>query len=573
MIAGREWRHRRPPAQWLPRRVTARGTIVQVGGSLAAPYGNLELRPDDAGDIVVIGSGGLPEPIRLDSSGLVESAEGSLAVITATLVDLDRYSSGAVSMLLRDDQGEARVYAFAPIQAQPTWLKRGQRLRVTGIVGQRASRTGASDGHRLWPRGQADLVPLDDGPPSSPPPDDDSPDGGDARPPRVAIADAVPGRTVTIVGTVTSRAGIVDTEGRRVTVQDGSGAILVRYPSGVRPAGVGRIIRASGEVGTWYGSIQLEADTAPRPKGRARVKPAVLRQPPGEVDEWRLVSVAVRITDLERDGDTWRAEAELDAGGMLPIAGLAGSGINPEPLQPGRSARITGLVRRAHPAATDQRFAVAPRSPKDLQLGRLVVAGARGDATDTEEAENPGASRSLATATAPGTVVLATTLGSLHRLTDRLVRVGGRLEIVSGRKLTLDDGTARGTIRLADGIEPAELALRVGEVLNATGRVHQQSGGPEVVVETAADVRRASRPVAATIVVPAPTPATTGQVESPTAPLDALVATASLTPTAGPGPLPLLAVGGLSAASLLLLAAATWLAWRWRRSAPSPTRV
>ncbi len=237
-----------------------RGSIVQVGGSLADPYGNLELRPDSDGDISVIGNGGLPEPLVLDSARVAEPAEGLLATLSATLVDIDRYSSGAVSLAVRDDRGDVRVYAFEPIGLDPSALTRGQRLRVTGVVGQRASRTGAPDGYRIWLRGQADLLVLDTGPRVTPPPAGGGADPGETRPPRVAIKDATPGRRVTIVGVVTSKAGVIDSEGRRVTVQDRSGAILVRYPVGVRPAGVGQVIRASGEVGTWYDAIQLEAE-------------------------------------------------------------------------------------------------------------------------------------------------------------------------------------------------------------------------------------------------------------------------------------------------------------------------
>ncbi|MFO7533971.1 MAG: lamin tail domain-containing protein, partial [Candidatus Limnocylindrales bacterium] len=273
-----------------PHDELSRGAILLISGSLADPYGNLEVRPEDPADLSVIGSGGLPEPIRVDSSGIGEAIEGSLAAITATLVDIDRSSSSAISLTVRDERGDARVYAFAPVQLEAASLERGQRLRVTGIVGQRASRSGAPDGHRLWPRALADVVVLDGAPmPTQPPGGDAGDEEEGTAPPRVAISDATPGRTVTIVGVVTSRAGLVDSEGRRITVQDRSGAILVRYPAGLRPAGVGQIIRATGEVGTWYGARQLEALTVPRLKGHANLAPQALRRPPSEPDEWQLV--------------------------------------------------------------------------------------------------------------------------------------------------------------------------------------------------------------------------------------------------------------------------------------------
>ena len=71
--------------------------------------------------------------------------------------------------------------------------------------------------------------------------------------------------------------------------------------------------------------------------------------------------MTVRITRVERDGDAWRAEASLGAAGTLPIVGLARSGIPADALEEGRNATITGIVKRAHPSATDQRFGIAPR--------------------------------------------------------------------------------------------------------------------------------------------------------------------------------------------------------------------
>ncbi|MEA2026624.1 MAG: OB-fold nucleic acid binding domain-containing protein, partial [Chloroflexota bacterium] len=545
----------------------ARGAIVQVRGVLAAPYGNLELRPGSDSDISSIGNGGLPDPVPLDSAGISEANEGTLATITATLVDIDRYSSGAFSLGVRDERGDTRVYVFAPIELDRSTLVRGPRIRVTGIVGQRASRTGAADGHRIWPRGQADIVVLGDGPGATPSPTD-RPGGEppDSKPPRVAIKAANPGRTVTIVGVVTSKAGVIDSEARRVTVQDRSGAILVRYPADTSPAGVGRVIRATGEVGTWYGTVQMETTTKPRLKGRLPVVPTVLRRPPHESDEWQLVSVTVRIEDIERDGDTWRAQASLGAGGDLPIVGLAGSGIAPDTLEPGRAARIVGIVRRAHPSATDQRFAIAPRSRKDIELGNLVTAD---DPEDDEDRDDDEAGIAIAETGGDDTTVLAATLGSLDGLTDRVVRVGGRLEAIEGPRLTLDDGTGRGTVRFADGVGPLDPELRVGEVVNATGRVRQRTGRPEVVVQAIADVRRAAalgeRPPAE-LFAPRPTP--------PPDTALALGTEAASTPApqaAASAFLPLVGISGLAGSSLLLLGSAALLAWRSRSSPLPPT--
>ena len=214
---------------------------------------------------------------------------------------------------------------------------------------------------------------------------------------------------------------------------------------------------------------------------------------PTEADEWKLVRVAVRITDIERSDDTWRAEAELADGSRLPVIGLAGAGIDAELLEPGRAARVSGIVRRAHPSAGDQRFAVAPRSRKDIRLGRLLALEDDEDRQDDDDRDDHDAGAGAAASDPAAPDVLAATFGSLDGLEDRLVRVGGRVEAVGDRSLTLDDGTAAGTVRLDDGIEQFQPGFRIGEVVNAVGRVrrHRQRGS-EVVVDSPADLRRAA---------------------------------------------------------------------------------
>ena len=131
--------------------------IVRVSGELAAPYGNLELRPGDESDVVALGSGGLPEPLALSSARVAEETEGLLVTMTGTIVDVERRDSGALSLVVRDDDGSAQVYLHAELGMSEISFEPGQRIRTRGIVGQRASRSGAMDGHRIWPRGQADI--------------------------------------------------------------------------------------------------------------------------------------------------------------------------------------------------------------------------------------------------------------------------------------------------------------------------------------------------------------------------------------------------------------------------------
>lgn len=543
----------------------ARGDIIWAHGLLSAPYGNLEVRPADADDLRVIGRGGLPQPMTIATDGLRESNEGLLAQMEGIVTDVDRYATGAVSIRLRDNRGEGRVYAFAPIALGRDAVRRGQRLRVVGIVGQRASRSGADDGHRLWLRGAGDLE-IIGGPPTATTPPGNGRDDERPKVPRVLIRDAAPGRTITIVGVVTSKAGLIDADARRVTVQDRSGAILVRYPAEVRPAGVGQKIRVTGEVGTWYDAPQLEADGTPRRTSRAKVAEARLTRPPGEADEWALVSIDVRITDMERTGDTWRAEAVLRSGETLPIVGLAGSGIDGDLLETGREARIRGIVRRAHPAATDQRFGIAPRARTDIRLGALPDAGDDDPSGDDGEHDATAALGHDGPGAGP---VPTVTLGALARYDERIVRVGGRVQAMQDRRLTLEDGTASGLVRLGQAVGPVAGTIDVGDVVNATGRVMRRGDGRhEVLVMAASDLRRAAQLVAtgAGTIAGLPVSSTlTAALPGGSGPQDA---------TAGEPrrelalPLLLAAIVSLAAGLVLLAGAGLWV-WRSGRRPPA----
>ena len=381
------------------------------------------------------------------------------------------------------------------------------------------------------------------------------------QPRRVAIADAIAGQTVVIVGVVTSPAGLVDAEARRVTVQDRSGAILVRYPADSTPARVGSVIRAVGEVGSWFGTRQLEAEQAPARKRGGTVRATTLKRAPTEADEWRLVRVAVRITDVERSDDTWRAEAELADGSTLPVVGLAGARIDADLLDPGRLARVSGIVRRAHPSANDQRFALAPRSRKDIRLGRLLSPDDEDDGQDDGHDDDDAEGWPVGGGPGPAEV-LAATFGALDGLEDRLVRVGGRVEAVSERSLRLDDGTAAGTVRLDDGSDRFQPGFTVGEVVNAVGRVRRHRlRGSEVVLESPADLRRAASLLGAAPVPPNGAEPAVAAPDRPGTEGAAQPLGTSLAWWVVP------AIVGLAVVAVSLLASAGFIAWR----GPRPT--
>ncbi len=137
-----------------------RGTLVDVSGPLAAPYGQLEVRPSASG-LAIVGTAPLPAPIAISALDLGESAEASLVTIDVTLDRApSRSSSGDISTSALDPATGRRLTVMADASSGlvTSDLARGARAHLAGIVGQRATRVGRLDGYRIWVRDRADIV-------------------------------------------------------------------------------------------------------------------------------------------------------------------------------------------------------------------------------------------------------------------------------------------------------------------------------------------------------------------------------------------------------------------------------
>ncbi len=145
-----------------------RGTVLEVTGKLAAPYGQLEIRPA-AADIRATGSGTLPAALPVPSAGLDEESEGRLLTATGRLLSKPKKSSGGDVTITLERDGAAPVKVMADVSSGVTTASFtvGTTYRVVGVAGQRASRSGALDGYRIWIRDGADLVVVS-GPPAAP---------------------------------------------------------------------------------------------------------------------------------------------------------------------------------------------------------------------------------------------------------------------------------------------------------------------------------------------------------------------------------------------------------------------
>ena len=165
---------------------------------------------------------------------------------------------------------------------------------------------------------------------------------------------------------MTATTTLLDATGRRIVVQDATGAVEVLLPVGTARPPVGARVRVGGTMGTAYGAPRLRAADVDRLGGSAAVAPLRLYAAPTAAHVWRLVVVTGRIDDVHKLGDRWRAELVVGSA-RLPIVGQAGAGIPVDRVIEGRTATVVGIVRAAYPSASDKRAvdpaAVAGRSP------------------------------------------------------------------------------------------------------------------------------------------------------------------------------------------------------------------
>lgn len=451
-----------------------RGATVLVKGVLADPYGQLELRPATGG-FKVTGSGSLPTPLVLAAADLGEGTEGRLAELTGTVKAApQKGTSGDLTIDLVDRNGVAfRVIADGSSQILAADLAKGRSYRLTGIVGQRASRKGALDGYRLYLRDRADVVAVAS---SGTPGASLSP----AAVTPIAVALALPdGTSVTIEATVTAGTSLLDSSGRRIVVQDGTGAIEVFLPSGATAPSVGSHVRVSGATGHAWGAPKVMASTVEATTGGPTIGSAALDRAPGERDEWLLVRISGAVLKVERLGDRWRAEIQLVNGTKVPVQGQAGAGIPSTAIVAGRRITVTGVVKRPYPTASDRRFAVLPRAGADVAIGPGGIApsgGAAGSASGGSQATGG------TPAGAPSAITPDTDLAALMEHVGERVRIGGLIVVVAGDGFDLDDGTALAHVALRDDMAALLPHLAAGEAVAATGVVEVADGTAIVVV-------------------------------------------------------------------------------------------
>ncbi len=476
-----------------------RGALLEVRAVLADPYGQAELRPATGG-ITVAGAGTPPAPVALHAGAIGEANEGRLARVTGTIDgQAAKSTSNDLTFSIKGTDGAPlRILADASAGLDASLFRMGAGVSLTGIVGQRASRKGALDGYRLWLRDRADVV-ITAAPAPTPSPTPRSgptprPGNGGQKPPAMSVRAALvhAGQRVTVEGILTVGTSLLDGSGRRTIVEDNAAAIEVYLAAPDASMRLGTRVRVTGTVGEAWGAPRLRAEEA-RVLGSR--KPAVhgLKTAPTAAVEWRLVRVAGTVVEVHKSGDRWTAELQIH-GGRVPIAGLSGSGISSTDLFVGRTATITGIVKRPYPTATDRRFAIVPRQRSDIVLGVAPAAGASAAPNAGSAAGYPGTPGTPASSGAAGGIGGPDSvpagdidLRDLAAHAGERVRVGGLVAAIEAGGVRLDDGTAEALIVLGGDAAGLTASLQVGDALNATGTPEIRDE-PVLVVDDAAGI-------------------------------------------------------------------------------------
>ena len=541
--------------------IAVRGDRVTVRGTTSDPYGNLTLRVARATDLAVVGRAAVPGPTTVAS--VAEAVEGRLVRIEGVVAEVDRTAASTLGVVL---EGGTRATAFRSRHTSLDTLRRGQRIRVSGVAAQRRTTTHA--GYRVWLRDPADLMILSPAP-AGPTPKPSASPARPTAPSPVAVASAKGssriGAVVAIVGVVTTRRGLLDSDARRVVVQDASGAILVRLPASGSKPGVGDRIAVVGKVGTYYGARQLAASAVTaRGPGTVPAPVNVGSAPIAERLEWQLVRARGTIRSLSRRGRSWKLDLVLP-GGSIPVVGEERVAIPAERLSNGARLTITGLARRPRSTATDRRFAISPRT-----VGDVLVDARPGAASATASPSAGGTHSPHRSSTGSGGRAVASgavvdvDLRSLPKYAGRTVRVGGELVGRDGTAITLRDATGVGSVRLPKGSGPHLADIGRGEPLNVTGVVRRAGGRWEVVARSPSDVDRI-----AILAPPGAAPASPdagGSAPVSTAvavPARPILSTSSVLPPA---------LIGLLAVSLALAGFGVYLRWRAGSTAPPEDR-
>jgi hypothetical protein len=459
------------------------GRTVAVTGSLSAPYGQIEIR--EITSFVAGAAAADPEPAPAQVADVGERLEGSLVTVVGT-VDSVTVDGARLVIALVDGKNELRALADPAAGISKSDVVRGERVALTGVVGQRATGLGRLDGYRLWLRRRADLVAAPPSPSASPLPTFAA-TPKPSRTPRpsptpvpvyhdLATGLAVRGRSVDVEATVTAAAGIIDWGGPTIVVDDGTAAVAVVLPAGAASPRIGARVRVAGKVGSLHSGVRVVATSIVALGDGVVPPPLQITGALGSGLEWRLVQACGHIERLTRAGSRWRVDLSV-GGKTVAVLGEPAAGIPATGLLVGRLALVNGIVRRS--TSDSSEFVLLPRSRQDLWLGPAPAPSA----AHAEQAAISAVSSPLSSGSdAAGSTAPLVAVAELAGYEGSTVSVAGIVAAAAGRQATLEDGT--GSVRLGGESAADALALlEPGDAIEVTGAVTHDAAGLVMFVD------------------------------------------------------------------------------------------
>ena len=527
------------------------GRTVDVEGTLAAPYGQLEVR-----DVTALAVGDDEAELagaRAELTDVGEGTEGSLLTIRGTVASVET-DSGRLTIMVGDGTNSVRVLSDPPAGLSKSDVSKGDVVLATGIVGQHATATGRLDGYRLWLRRPTDLIvraPIATEAPEAPSTPTGTPVYGS-----LSAALRIRGAAVDVEATVTATAGLLDFGNPTVVVDDGTAAVAVVLPGGAEVPRVGMRVRVAGKVGSWEGGPTV---IAAQVEAQGSLQAIAPRPTVGPLDgslEWRLVQVSGRIDRFVPAGARWRADMLVDGHSVI-ILGEPSAAIPLSKTSVGRLAVVIGIVRRS--TSDSSVFQLLPRTALDFRLGPAPNALGAGAAAGSAGAADGGTRSEGSSAAAAASTV---GIGSLAAYVGRSVTVSGLVTQTAAGTVTLDDGS--GEVRVGGAAAADAIAmLEPGDAVEVTGLLERDDAGlvvdadPLSIVDLPGDWDDATTDAVSPAVLPAgmstssaATPAFVSTAVSTA--VDASIRQVSPTATPADGPallmLALVAIGAAAAA-------------------------
>jgi hypothetical protein len=532
------------------------GTSVELDGTLAAPYGQVEIR--NLGSLIIGEDGPEPAPSHVALTDIGEKTEGCLVTIGGTVTSVETDGS-RITITIGDGASSVRVLADPPVGLARSDVAKGEVVLVAGIVGQHATATGRLDGYRLWLRRRTDLIVAGEVPSGTPNPTPLPTASPVDR--NLASALKTRGAAVDFEAAVTATAGLLDIGKPTIVVDDGTTAVAVTLADATDVPPLGMQVHVIGKVGRWETGPTVLASSLVAQGDLQAIAPRTVSGSLGSSLEWRLVRACGRVRQFVRAGVRWRIEM-LVGGHDVSVLGEPAAAIKVDKSSVGRLAVVTGIVRRS--TSDTSSFQLLPRMALDFRLGPAPAAAGAAAAPGSADGSGAGAN---GFGSSPGLDDGTVPIGSLSAYLGRRVTISGLVTDTTSATATIDDGTGEvrlGGVAIADALsilEPGD-AIEVAGMVQQDGRGLLVEGDAESVIDVPG-VRESAAVVDGDLAAAVAAARTTSSM-APRPP------TASLRRTSQSGPLP----DGLTIAAVgLVLGALAVAAIAVGRRGPRPVHV